>query len=422
MSVVSRGLRNLSRKRARTIGVSLIVGLSLAIFLSLEVLNAEIAEQNASLQSNASQILKEVEDIITVQPAGGHGFFAPGTVNDSVVPLVENTSHVSVVQRMLLHIGGSPGTGGPTRGNFYLVEGLDLNGPVTLYGSGSITLTSGRNLTVVDMGKDNAMVGSSIALHDNAGVNGTILVNGTAFNVVGVFTSGTTFGDEFVIVPYPAAQAAYQAAGPNLLYVTADSVADVNPVVSTLRSTPWGNTTLGSAFDITSLSAKEGPLIQYALSQIEATGNTIEATSEFGAYAALAIGAAVVIFVMMMTVAERTREVGLLKALGFRNGRIVSQLVLESFLISVIGFGISLVVALWIGPVIDNLLLRSGRSGAGPIANAYAGGYLGTAGFSLTPEAVALAAVVTVTIAVLASLYPIFRAIRLKPSEALRHE
>lgn len=411
MSVPSRAMRNLARRKVRTASVSLIMGLSIALFLSLSVLNTGITNLNNNLNATANNLLSQVDDVITVQVAGSQGFLSQKTVNASEVPLVAATPHVQSVQRMLLHFDR---TGGGNRSQgFALVEGIDVNGPISVYFSGDVNITSGSDLTPSDANATDAIVGTQYASQTGSGVGSTINLNGTSFTVVGEYTTGTSFGDNGIVAPFAPLAKALNVTGANLLYVTADSVANVNTVVSKLRSE------LGSYYDVSALSSTEGAFISLAVGSITSEGNSIESTSELGAESSLAVGAAVMVFVMVMVASERTREIGLLKALGFRNGKIVAQLLLESLLLSAIGFAVGVLLASWLGPTIDQRVLNQGSATG---LAAFARGYFGTFSFSLGLQTLLLGAAVTVGLGLLGSLYPVVRAIRLKPSEALRYE
>jgi putative ABC transport system permease protein len=117
----------------------------------------------------------------------------------------------------------------------------------------------------------------------------------------------------------------------------------------------------------------------------------------------LLVGALVVLTTMMAAVTERTREIGVLRAIGFRRRQIVVVLMLESACVTAAGG-----IGGWI---------------AGALTARYAGPALGqlsgavTVDLRLAPIAIALAVVVGLA----GTWYPARRAARLDPSDALRH-
>ena len=115
----------------------------------------------------------------------------------------------------------------------------------------------------------------------------------------------------------------------------------------------------------------------------------------------LVVGGIVIMNIMLMVVTERTREIGLRKALGARRRDIMSQVLTESVTLSTFG-GL-------VGIAIGSLLAR-GISAVTPLPA------------RLEPWSVALGIGITATVGLFFGLYPASRAARLDPIEALRRE
>ena len=115
----------------------------------------------------------------------------------------------------------------------------------------------------------------------------------------------------------------------------------------------------------------------------------------------LVVGGIVIMNIMLMVVSERTREIGLRKALGARRRDIMSQVLTESVTLSTFG-GL-------VGIAIGSLLAR-GISAVTPLPA------------RLEPWSVALGIGITATVGLFFGLYPAWRAARLDPIEALRRE
>ena len=407
MSLTSRAVRNVLRGRARTIGVAMIVGIALSLFLIL-------SQINTSISASVSEVRAALKDVITIQAAGS-GFSLSTHLNGSVVSVVNKVAGVASDQRVLLDVpnlgspGSSPGSGPPT--NFTLYEGIDTWSNITLFGgfvgSTSMTVTAGRALDSADENQENAEVGQQFAKNENLNVGSTLSVNGTTFLVVGVFSTGSSFSDDSVILPYPAAAAAFHVSGPNLLYVVVASGYSVDQVVAELSND------LGSAYNVEA-AGQIGGGFGSGLS-------SILSSTEFESIAALAVGGAIMIVTMALVTSRRTKEIGLLKAFGFSNGKIARQLFLEGLIFASFGLPVGLLATVWLGPSVAQLI--SGTAfGGGPGTGRFAGGFLGTVSFALTPYEVLLGVAVTFGFGLVGSLYPIVRALRLKPAEALRHE
>jgi putative ABC transport system permease protein len=139
---------------------------------------------------------------------------------------------------------------------------------------------------------------------------------------------------------------------------------------------------------------------------VRAREQTIERLTRFSAVVSaivLAIGALMIFTTMMGSVIERTKEIGVLRAIGFRKSHIIKGLVIEVAVISALGGLLG-----WL---------------AGVTASWLALPYFAETGveFAIHP-ALAIAAVVAgLAIGIISSFYPIIRASRLDPSEAVRY-
>ena len=115
----------------------------------------------------------------------------------------------------------------------------------------------------------------------------------------------------------------------------------------------------------------------------------------------LVVGAIGIANVMLVSVTERTREIGIMKAVGARNREVMGVFVIEAALLGTLGsiLGVPL-----------GVLVGYGAAGYADVT------------FALAPEWIVLAVVVGLLVGVLAGLYPAWRAARVDPIDALRHE
>ena len=119
----------------------------------------------------------------------------------------------------------------------------------------------------------------------------------------------------------------------------------------------------------------------------------------------LVVGGLSVINTMAMSVAERTREIGIKRAIGASKSRIMREIVFEAGLIGLIGGIIGLVLGITVVLIANHL----GRSS-------------GTILFALTADRAIFAVVFSAILGMVAGLMPAWNAARLDPVQALRHE
>lgn len=114
------------------------------------------------------------------------------------------------------------------------------------------------------------------------------------------------------------------------------------------------------------------------------------------------IGSLLVFITMMGSVNERTREIGIFRAIGFRRGHVMQIILLEAMIIGLIGGLVGFFGGNGVAWLVMPMVIKDG---------AFAGINLGLGGVSL---------LLAVALSLLASLYPALKASRLDPSEALR--
>jgi putative ABC transport system permease protein len=228
---------------------------------------------------------------------------------------------------------------------------------------------------------------SNLGLH----VGSRFHANGTWNTVTGIFSTGNAFGDSGAMFPLPAVQAYNRLPGiVTLLFV---------------KVTP------GSS------SAQVAHRVERALPEL----TTIRTASEFGradrnlvflqaavngsTVLAVLIGAVIVGNTMLLSLVERTREFGLLRAVGWTRRRTVGLLLWESLLLAVVGTVVGIGLAFLVVAILERLPALSGILHAS---------YSGDAFFRALVTALAMT--------LIGGLYPSIRAARLSPLRALSYE
>jgi len=228
----------------------------------------------------------------------------------------------------------------------------------------------------------------------------TILIGSASFQIVGVLaekgTSGTTNEDSVIIAPYTAVQDELtgESSAFSELLVQAKSTNSLNNAaaeVETILATQNGTTVANLPFSV----INQGTL----LSTAQSTSSTF--TTLLGAVAAISllVGGIGVMNIMLVTVTERTREIGIRKAVGARKSAILGQFLGEAILLSLAGGGAGVVV----GIIGTHFKIE----GVTPVI----------AGYSIP-----LAFGIAIAVGVFFGLYPANRAASLRPIDALRYE
>jgi len=268
------------------------------------------------------------------------------------------------------------------------------------------TLAAGSSITASDVTNRRrvVLIGQTVLSNlFSAGQNPlgqTIQLGSASFQIVGVLaqkgSSGTTNQDSVVIAPYTAVQDELtgESAAFSELLVQAKSTNALNNAaaeVETILASEAGTTVANLPFTV----INQGTLLTTA----QSTSSTF--TTLLGAVAAISllVGGIGVMNIMLVTVTERTREIGIRKAIGAPKAAILAQFLLEAVLLSLIGGG---------GGVLIGLIgTRFKIEGVTPVI----------AGYSIP-----LAFGIAIAVGVFFGLYPANRAASLRPIDALRYE
>jgi ABC-type antimicrobial peptide transport system permease subunit len=267
-----------------------------------------------------------------------------------------------------------------------------------------IDLASGRELTAADATSKVTVLGSDLARRLNVKVGDTVTLRDVQFKVVGVWAPTLTAPDKDAYVPLAAAQDLFVKSLPPLIQtkITASEIATSVTVYPTAGTDPEVLKTRLTALlgkDYTVMTGKDFDALLGTFSAIF----TLVLTGV--AMLSLLVGGLSTINTMAMAVAERTREIGIKRAIGASRWRIRREIVLEA---SAIGL-ISGLIGLGIGAVMTIVFNDLGRESGNVL-------------FDLTVGTAATALIFSTVLGGLAGFVPAWHASRLDPVTALRYE
>jgi putative ABC transport system permease protein len=283
------------------------------------------------------------------------------------------------------------------------VLGVDENFAI----NSGLELAIGRNFTSIDIENNNyvCVVGSDFEkglLKDVNPIDKTISIRGAKFKVIGVLKEkGSTFGnsqDLRVLIPIQIARSVFTQ--PNINYnvsvmVDKKELLDVaiDHATITMRQIRKQNPVEENNFGI----VRSDELINQILSLtkvLSASAWIIGIITIFGSSIAL-------MNIMLVSVTERTREIGVRKALGAKRKTIAFQFFTETIVIGQLGGIIGIILGIAIGSIFASVLEFQ---------------------FIIPWMAIIAAVITSFVVALVSGLYPAIKASKLDPVEALRYE
>jgi putative ABC transport system permease protein len=293
--------------------------------------------------------------------------FTRSKLPDTLARKIDGVRGVAATARIKLYVSGD-----------LLVFGLDP----TEFAARRFVVTSGRR----PRGPDEALAGDlSSARHD-----AELTVRGRRFRIVGIFHSGDRFEDRGVVVPLAALQR-----------LTTPGEATTVGVAVSLGERPRDVARrLERRFPGTTAVIEPGQAIK-----VDTTSRLILQFGWVVSLLALVVGGIGVTNTMAMSVFERVREIGVLRAVGWPTRRIALLIVAESIAICLVALAGGL--ALGVGAA---HLFTSTSSLSGLVTP------------TLTAGVLAWGLAFALGVGILGAAYPTWRATRLTPIEALRRE
>lgn len=385
MNVITRGIRNAFRNVTRTVSIVTILGLSIGLSLAMLLANQAVGQKIESIKAS-------VGNTVNISPAGVRGFDGGGeALTTASIAKVENLDHVDSVNKSLSDrldtddtdlesaieagslgkrfsqnngqrvIIGGPGPQDSVQGPGGAIT--SFTPPITVVGTttptklsstqggGTFKLTAG-NVFASDSSERVAIVGSSLAAKNNVKVGSTFTAHGETIKVVGIFDAGNTFSNNQVIMPLKTVQTlSEQTDSFTSVTLTVDSVTNVESVTTAAKNA------LGDTADVTN--------------DIESTENAIKplenikTISLYSLIGSVAAGVAIVLMTMIMIVRERRREIGVLKAIGASDLKVIGQFTTEAVTLTSLSAAIGIIIGAIASNPITKMLLDNASSNDG---------------------------------------------------------
>jgi len=389
-----RLFRELARRKLRT--TLTILGITIGIW-ALVVFSSMANKINALVEGGSQYFAGKVLVTDASNIAVGAGI-APMNIEvaETIAGLPGAAAAVPQVQLIYDPEGG---------GGFGVSETLlgSVAGSDEGHESFEISAVQGRLLTPEDEGSRVVVFGSDLATKEGVAVGDSIDIRDETFEVVGVLEPTLTAPDSTALIPLSAAQELMAASLP----APVQEAISPDELISQVVAYPAEGTSeseLATQIEdaVDNVNTLTGAEFDEQVGSATAIFNAIIIGV---AVISLVVGGLSVINTMAMSVAERTREIGIKRAIGGTRGRIIRELVIEAGVIGLIGglFGLAL------GALVVVLGNEAGRSS-------------GTILFELTPGTAIFAVAFSTILGMVAGIIPAWSAARLDPVQALRYE
>ena len=235
-------------------------------------------------------------------------------------------------------------------------------------------------------------------LHGEDPMGKRLSINGAHFRVVGLLEiKGRSLGDDQdnrIVIPLTAAQAAVGRNNPDAIMMNANSADAIPRAVLEVKRVMKARHRGQEDFQVLD-QAGILRMVNKVLGILTAVVGGIGGIS-------LVVGGIGIMNIMLVSVTERIREIGLRKAIGARERDILHQFLIESATISLIGGGIGILIG-WLGSITLSTVWKALPS-------------------HVSPAAVGIAFAFSLAVGIVSGAYPAYHAAKLDPIEALRHE
>ena len=397
--------KNIKERMSRSILTLLGIAIGIMAIISLMGIGEGM---NVAVEGELSSL----SDTIIVNVGGGFSIFSFGQFEDTGEYLTErditDLERIPGVKEVNTQLTGMASLSFNGDGNNVIVTvtGMDIESMNLQYGLAD--LAEGNLLELGDQSK--ILIGYDVA-HDyfdnDISIGSRVKINGKKFFVNGIFSrqgmGGVSTNDDLVLL---TSRDFEKATGESNIYSATVAVYDVNEVESTaleierVINENHGDEDFASATSMSSI-----------LDSIQSIMGILQTVLIAIASIALVVASIGIMNTMLTSVMERTREIGIMKAIGATNKDIMSIFIIEGLLLSIVGGVSGIIIGILGSQGVAVFLSNMGPGGGGPPLEPV-----------ITFIAIALGLSVSMIVGIISSLYPAWKAARMSPIEAVRYE
>ena len=398
---VKLAIKNLRHRLSRSLLTLLGIAIGIMAIISLMALGE-------GMQQAVTGELSSLSDVIIVSTGGGFisSFGGGGSTGeyftDRDIADVERTQGVRDVSSQLSATALADYNGKKT---YVTLTGMDVLVMQLQYENQK--LEAGELLKEGEQNK--IMIGYNIA-HDtfdaDISVGGRITINGEKFFVGGIFSKqgmGGVSSDSIVLMSTRDFKKLTGQSNISIIYLRVNDVSQAESIAATIQAAineNHGKKDFATATTMTSI-----------LETVQSIIGILQLVLVAIASIALVVASIGIMNTMLTSVMERTREIGIMKAIGATNKDIMSIFIIEGMLVSSIGGIIGIILGVFgsqgLTMILNNFMMMGGSSNLTPV---------------ITLMSVVMAVTVSLIVGILSSLYPAWKAARMSPIEAVRYE
>lgn len=369
LPVGGMAVQGLWQRSTRTLLTLFVIGITVGVLVALEAMIQGFFEEfTGSLFSSQAEVIIRQADVSDSSLS---------FINDrigakiSVMPEVQSTSGWIFTALML-----------PEANSFFMLQGFAPNE----FAINKYRIVEGKSLT----GNKQILLGRMMADTMNKKVGETIELSGIRFRVVGIYESDAGWEQLGGIISVRDAQIFIGKPRKVTMYmVKLKDGADADRVVEHINSSFEGISASKTSDFLNNMPDMQS--LQVMMAGIS--------------FLSILVGGVGVLNTMLMSVMERTREIGVLRSLGWRKRDVLKMILEEAFILGIAGAVLGIILAFGLAYSINSIEMV--QSMMPPVWE-----------FKVFLRAI----VIALSLGVIGGLYPAYRATRLLPTEALRYE